>query len=141
MSSAQMLSTYVPKKLYLMCFSASLRSDSHRSFSFQMIPVGALTEVNCDNIIIKEGDVDIGANASAEEQSEALEDGAKTVSGFEISSLNTYVGELMLLPHHTGQQLGPHFPIASHLVRQENLHDISQGLHESSQGSPCYLQS
>lgn len=30
-------------------------------------------------ITIKEGDVDIGANASAEEQAEALEDGAQTV--------------------------------------------------------------
>lgn len=47
---------------------------------YQMVPVGALTEVNCENVTIKEGEVDIGANASAEEQSEALEDGAKTVS-------------------------------------------------------------
>ncbi|POV99442.1 hypothetical protein PSHT_13554 [Puccinia striiformis] len=45
-----------------------------------MLPVGALVEVNCENVTIKEGEVDIGANASAEEQAEALEDGASTVS-------------------------------------------------------------
>lgn len=38
-----------------------------------------LYEVNSANITIKEGEVDIGANASAEEASEALEDGAVTV--------------------------------------------------------------
>jgi len=36
-------------------------------------------EIDCQMIVIKEGDVDIGANASAEEQQEALEDGAKQV--------------------------------------------------------------
>ncbi|MBW0568275.1 hypothetical protein O181_107990 [Austropuccinia psidii MF-1] len=39
-----------------------------------------LVEVNCEMITIKEGEVDIGANASAEEQAEALEDGAQTVN-------------------------------------------------------------
>jgi hypothetical protein len=51
-----------------------------------MLPMGALVEVNCENVTIKEGEVDIGANASAEEQSEALEDGAKTVSNSGIDS-------------------------------------------------------
>lgn len=36
-------------------------------------------EVDCSMVTIKEGDVDIGANASAEEQTESLEDGAMTV--------------------------------------------------------------
>jgi len=37
-------------------------------------------EVDCAMVTIKEGEVDIGANASAEETEEALEDGAKTVN-------------------------------------------------------------
>ncbi|KAN0126839.1 translationally controlled tumor-associated [Russula decolorans] len=37
-------------------------------------------EVNCQLITVKEGDVDIGANPSAEEQEEALEEGAKQVN-------------------------------------------------------------
>ncbi|KAI9508934.1 Mss4-like protein [Russula earlei] len=37
-------------------------------------------EVDCQLIQIKEGNVDIGANPSAEEQEEALEDGAKQVN-------------------------------------------------------------
>lgn len=53
-------------------------------------------------LIVKEGDVDIGANASAEEQEEALEDGAVTVNdvvhsfrlqstGFDKKSYMTYI--------------------------------------------------
>ncbi|KAJ8503047.1 hypothetical protein ONZ45_g11195 [Pleurotus djamor] len=37
-------------------------------------------EVDCQMIIVKEGDVDIGANPSAEEQAEALEEGATQVN-------------------------------------------------------------
>jgi len=37
-------------------------------------------EVDCALVIFKEGDVDIGANPSAEEVDEALEDGAKQVN-------------------------------------------------------------
>jgi hypothetical protein len=37
-------------------------------------------EVDCQTIVVKDGDVDIGANPSADEASEALEDGAKTVN-------------------------------------------------------------
>lgn len=36
-------------------------------------------EVDAANIVIQEGDVDIGANPSAEEQQEALENGGQTV--------------------------------------------------------------
>ncbi|KAL0574664.1 hypothetical protein V5O48_007280 [Marasmius crinis-equi] len=37
-------------------------------------------EVDCAMIVVKEGDVDIGANPSADEQAEALEDGAVQVN-------------------------------------------------------------
>ncbi|TRM67788.1 Mss4-like protein [Schizophyllum amplum] len=37
-------------------------------------------EVDCQMIVVKEGDVDIGANPSAEEQEEALEAGASQVN-------------------------------------------------------------
>jgi len=37
-------------------------------------------EVDCSMVTIREGEVDIGANASAEEAEETLEDGAKTVN-------------------------------------------------------------
>ncbi|KAJ7682757.1 translationally controlled tumor protein [Mycena polygramma] len=37
-------------------------------------------EVDCSMIVVKEGDVDIGANPSAEEQEEALEEGAQQVN-------------------------------------------------------------
>ncbi|KAG9021093.1 hypothetical protein FS837_007584, partial [Tulasnella sp. UAMH 9824] len=37
-------------------------------------------EVDCALIVVKEGDVDIGANPSAEEVEEALEDGAQQVN-------------------------------------------------------------
>ncbi|KAG1783286.1 Mss4-like protein [Suillus placidus] len=41
---------------------------------------GIAYEVDCQMIIIKEGEVDIGGNPSAEEQEEALEAGATTVN-------------------------------------------------------------
>ncbi|KAJ7047324.1 translationally controlled tumor protein [Mycena alexandri] len=37
-------------------------------------------EVDCAMMVVKEGDVDIGANPSAEEQEEALEEGASQVN-------------------------------------------------------------
>jgi len=37
-------------------------------------------EVECQMITIKEGDVDIGANPSSEDQDEGVEDGAQTVN-------------------------------------------------------------
>ncbi|KAG9017955.1 hypothetical protein FRB90_012841 [Tulasnella sp. 427] len=39
-----------------------------------------IVEVNCRMIVLKDGDVDIGANPSAEEVQEAVEDGAYTVN-------------------------------------------------------------
>jgi len=41
---------------------------------------GVAYEVDCQMMIVKEGDVDIGANPSSEEQEEALEGGATTVN-------------------------------------------------------------
>lgn len=64
----------------MIIFTDVVTGDELCSDAFKMIPVGALTEVDCENVTIKEGEVDIGANASAEEQAEALEDGAKTVN-------------------------------------------------------------
>ncbi len=42
--------------------------------------VGIAYEVDCRMIQVKEGDVDIGANPSAEEGGEELEDGVTTVN-------------------------------------------------------------
>ncbi|EFP91583.1 hypothetical protein PGT21_035686 [Puccinia graminis f. sp. tritici] len=64
----------------MIIFTDAITGDELCSDAFNMLPMGALVEVNCENVTIKEGEVDIGANASAEEQSEALEDGAKTVN-------------------------------------------------------------
>lgn len=64
----------------MIIFTDVITGDELLSDAFDSIPDGALIEVNCQNIVIKEGDVDIGANASAEEQAEALEDGAQTVN-------------------------------------------------------------
>lgn len=63
---------------------------------------GAVLEANCDLVTVKEGDVDIGANPSAEEGDEALEDGAQTVNNivysfrlqqtqFDKKSFTTYI--------------------------------------------------
>jgi len=41
---------------------------------------GVAYEVDCEMTLVKEGDVDIGANPSAEEMEEALEGGATTVN-------------------------------------------------------------
>ncbi|KAI9627409.1 hypothetical protein H4Q26_017406 [Puccinia striiformis f. sp. tritici PST-130] len=64
----------------MIIFTDAITGDELCSDAFPMLPVGALVEVNCENVTIKEGEVDIGANASAEEQAEALEDGASTVN-------------------------------------------------------------
>jgi len=63
---------------------------------------GMFLEVDCAMIIVKEGEVDIGGNPSAEEQAEALEDGATQVNNvvysfrlqqtsFDAKSYKTYV--------------------------------------------------
>ncbi|CDZ98781.1 translationally-controlled tumor protein [Phaffia rhodozyma] len=63
-------------------------------------------EVDCQMITVKEGDVDIGANASAEEAAEELESGAETVNNvvysmrlqstqFDKKSYMTYLKDYM----------------------------------------------
>ena len=42
-------------------------------------------EIDAQLIVVKDGDVDIGANPSTEETEEALEDGAKQVNNVEHS--------------------------------------------------------
>ncbi|KAI8850962.1 Mss4-like protein [Chytridium lagenaria] len=55
--------------------------DEVLSDAFRIIDVDDIAmEVNCDMVVIKEGDVDIGGNPSAEDEAEALEDGAVTVN-------------------------------------------------------------
>ena len=66
-------------------------------------------------IVVKEGDVDIGANASAEEEQEALEDGAISVNdvvhsfrlqstGFDKKSYMTYIkGYMKMLKKHLSE--------------------------------------
>merc|ERR1711939_394962 len=75
---------------------------------------GVVYEVDCAMITIKDGDVDIGANASAEEASEALEDGAQQV----INAVHTFrlqstsfakkiVGNFKDYEFYTGESMDP----------------------------------
>ncbi|KAG0002162.1 hypothetical protein BGZ79_003484 [Entomortierella chlamydospora] len=57
-----------------------ITGDELFSDAFPIKEVGGVYEIDCAMITIKEGDVDIGANASAEEAEEALEDGAVVVN-------------------------------------------------------------
>ncbi|KAF5363247.1 hypothetical protein D9756_000424 [Leucocoprinus leucothites] len=76
-------------------FSDILTNDEMFTDAYKITLVDDIAyEVDCATITVKEGDVDIGANPSAEEQTEALEDGAKTVinlvhvSGFETTQFD-----------------------------------------------------
>lgn len=65
----------------MLLYEDVISGDEMFSDAFPMKDVdGIAYEVDCQMITLKEGDVDIGANASAEEQEEALEDGAVTVN-------------------------------------------------------------
>ncbi|KAI0254681.1 translationally controlled tumor-associated [Lactifluus subvellereus] len=65
----------------MLLYSDILTGDEMFSDAFPIKEVdGIVYEVNCQMITIKEGDVDIGANPSAEEQEEGVEDGAQTVN-------------------------------------------------------------
>lgn len=65
----------------MLLYEDIISGDEMFSDAFPMKEVdGVAYEVDCQMIIVKEGDVDIGANPSAEEQEEALEAGAKTVN-------------------------------------------------------------
>ncbi|KAG8905749.1 hypothetical protein FRC01_008244 [Tulasnella sp. 417] len=65
----------------MLLYTDILTGDELFSDAYPMKEVdGIAYEVECAMIVVKEGEVDIGANASAEEQEEALEDGAETVN-------------------------------------------------------------
>lgn len=65
----------------MLLYEDVISGDEMFSDAFPMKEVdGIAYEVDCQMIVIKEGDVDIGANPSAEEQEEALEAGASTVN-------------------------------------------------------------
>ncbi|KAG2367334.1 Mss4-like protein [Suillus spraguei] len=65
----------------MLLYEDTLTGDEMFSDAFPMKEVGGVAyEVDCQMIVFKEGDVDIGANPSAEEQEEALEAGATTVN-------------------------------------------------------------
>ncbi|EGG03731.1 uncharacterized protein MELLADRAFT_44401 [Melampsora larici-populina 98AG31] len=65
----------------MIIFTDVISGDEVCSDAFEMKEnQGVFWEVNCPMEVVKDGEVDIGANASAEEQAEALEDGAVTVN-------------------------------------------------------------
>ncbi|KAG0242810.1 hypothetical protein BGW41_003486 [Actinomortierella wolfii] len=65
----------------MIIYSDVITGDEMFSDAFPVKDKGAYFEVDCKMIQVKQGaDVDIGANASAEEQEEALEDGVETVN-------------------------------------------------------------
>ena len=65
----------------MLLYEDIISGDEMVSDGFKIIEVDDIAyEVNCRMVIVKEGEVDIGANASAEEETEALEDGAVTVN-------------------------------------------------------------
>jgi len=65
----------------MLLFSDLLSGDEMFSDAFPIKEVDDIVyEVDCALIVVKEGDVDIGANPSAEEVQEALEDGASQVN-------------------------------------------------------------
>jgi len=64
-------------------FTDIITGDEMCSDSFDMKLVDDIVyEIDSQQVTIKEGDVDIGGNPSAEEADEGLEDGAKTVNNF-----------------------------------------------------------
>ncbi|OAX36200.1 translationally controlled tumor-associated [Rhizopogon vinicolor AM-OR11-026] len=65
----------------MLLYEDIISGDEMFSDAFPMKEIdGIAYEIDCQMIVVKEGNVDIGANASAEEQEEALEDGATTVN-------------------------------------------------------------
>lgn len=65
----------------MLLYADILTGDEVVSDAFPMKLVDDIVyEVDCALIIVKEGEVNIGANPSAEEQEEGLEDGAKQVN-------------------------------------------------------------
>lgn len=68
-------------KKRMLLYEDIISGDEMVSDGFKIVEVDNIAyEVDCRMVVVKEGDVDIGANASAEEEQEALEDGAVTVN-------------------------------------------------------------
>jgi len=75
----------------MLLYSDILSGDEMFSDAYPLKEVDDIVyEVNCQLVIVSEGNVDIGANPSAEEQEEALADGAQQVNnvvhGFRLQS-------------------------------------------------------
>jgi len=65
----------------MLIYTDIISGDEMFSDAFPMKDIdGVAYEVDCEMTVVKEGDVDIGANPSAEEMEEALESGATTVN-------------------------------------------------------------
>ncbi|KAJ8587406.1 putative translationally-controlled tumor protein [Rhizopogon salebrosus TDB-379] len=65
----------------MLIYNDIISGDEMFSDAFPMKEIdGVAYEVDCQMILVKEGDVDIGANPSAEEMEEAVEGGASTVN-------------------------------------------------------------
>ncbi|KAF8709163.1 TCTP family, partial [Rhizoctonia solani] len=65
----------------MLLFKDVLSGDEIISDAYELKEVDDVVyEVDCSMIVVKDGDINIGANPSAEEQEEALEDGAKQVN-------------------------------------------------------------
>jgi len=65
----------------MLLYSDVISGDEMFSDAFPVKEIDDVAyEVDCALIVVKEGDVDIGANPSAEDMEEALEDGAKQVN-------------------------------------------------------------
>ncbi|KZW04238.1 translationally controlled tumor-associated [Exidia glandulosa HHB12029] len=65
----------------MLLYQDIVTGDEMVSDAFKMQLVDDIVyEVDCRMIVVKEGDVDIGANPSAEDAEEGLEDGAQTVN-------------------------------------------------------------
>jgi len=87
----------------MIIYSDVISNDEIISDAFDIKEINdTIYEVDCKMITIKEGDVDIGANASAEEADEALDDSAQTVNNvvhsfqlqstqFDKKSYTTYI--------------------------------------------------
>ncbi|KAG7662256.1 uncharacterized protein J8A68_004266 [[Candida] subhashii] len=87
----------------MIIFTDVISGDELLSDAYDVKEVnGAVYEADCDMVTVGQGDIDIGANPSAEEGDEALEDGAETVNNvvysfrlqqtqFDKKSFTTYI--------------------------------------------------
>ncbi|KAK1236626.1 hypothetical protein PQX77_000178 [Marasmius sp. AFHP31] len=103
----------------MLLYSDVISGDEMFSDAFPLKVVDDIVyEVDCQMIVVKEGDVDIGANPSAEEQEEALEEGASQVNNvvhsfrlqstvFDKKSFLTYLKGYMKAVKENLQQTNP----------------------------------